>query len=137
MEIQINNSKPVVATLGRLLLASLFLLSGFGKIADPAGTMGYISSVGLPFPHLTYAIALAVEIAGGLALVVGFQTRAVALVVAVYSVVAAVAFHRNFADLNQMVHFLKNIAIAGGLLQVIAFGAGALSIDARRSSSAK
>jgi len=137
VEIQINNSKPVVATLGRLLLASLFLLSGFGKIADPAGTMGYISSVGLPFPHLTYAIALAVEIAGGLALVVGFQTRAVALVVAVYSVVAAVAFHRNFADLNQMVHFLKNIAIAGGLLQVIAFGAGALSIDARRSSSAK
>jgi len=132
-----NNSKPVVATLGRLLLASLFLLSGFGKIADPAGTMGYISSVGLPFPHLTYAIALAVEIAGGLALVVGFHTRAVALVVAVYSVVAAVAFHRNFADLNQMVHFLKNIAIAGGLLQVIAFGAGALSIDARRSSSAK
>jgi len=132
-----NNSKPVVATLGRLLLASLFLLSGFGKIADPAGTMGYISSVGLPFPHLTYAIALAVEIAGGLALVVGFQTRAVALVVAVYSVVAAVAFHRNLTDLNQMVHFLKNIAIAGGLLQVIAFGAGAISVDARRSSSAK
>jgi len=132
-----NNSKPVVATLGRLLLASLFLLSGFGKIADPAGTMGYISSVGLPFPQLAYAIALAVEIAGGLALVVGFQTRAVALVIAVYSVVAAVAFHRNLTDLNQMVHFLKNIAIAGGLLQVIAFGAGAISVDARRSSSAK
>ena len=116
---------------GRLLLAILFLLSGLSKLAAPGATIGYISMVGLPLPQLGYALALLVEVGGGLLLVVGFQTRIVALVLAVFTVVTALVFHNDFADQNQMIHFLKNIAITGGLLQVASFGAGAFSLDAR------
>jgi putative oxidoreductase len=121
---------PVV---GRILIAVLFLLAGFGKIGGAAydGTVGYIASVGLPFPALGYVIALIVEIGGGLLLLVGFQTRIVSLILAGFTLVTAVAFHNNFADQNQMIHFLKNLAVAGGLLQVFAFGAGRFSIDNR------
>jgi putative oxidoreductase len=131
----LNFSHPSVAAFGRLLLATIFLLSGLGKLADPSGTIGYINSAGLPLPQLGYVLALVVEIGGGLLLIVGFQTRWVALVLAGFTVVAALAFHRAFADQNQMIHFLKNLAVSGGLLQVVAFGAGSFSIDARRSAS--
>jgi len=116
---------------GRLLLAILFLLSGLSKIAAPDVTIGYIGMVGLPAPQLGYLVALVVEVGGGLLLVTGFQTRIVALVLAVFTVVTALVFHHDFADQNQMIHFLKNIAIAGGLLQVASFGAGSFSLDAR------
>ena len=116
---------------GRLLLAILFLLSGLSKIAAPDATIGYIGMVGLPVPQLGYLIALIVEIGGGLLLVAGFQTRIVALALAVFTLVGALAFHNDFADQNQMIHFLKNIAITGGLLQVASFGAGSFSLDAR------
>jgi putative oxidoreductase len=115
---------------GRLLLAILFLLSGISKIAAPGAIIGYIGAVGLPAPQFAYAVALVVEIGGGLLLVAGFQTRIVALVLAVFTVVAALAFHHDFADQNQMIHFLKNIAITGGLIQVASFGAGGFSLDA-------
>ena len=122
-----------MAATGRVLLAAIFLISGFGKLADPAGTQGYIAAAGLPLPILAYLAAVAVEVGGGLLLIVGYQTRLVALALAVFSVVAAFGFHHNFADMNQMIHFLKNIAMAGGLLQVVAFGAGAFSLDALRA----
>jgi putative oxidoreductase len=76
--------------------------------------------------------AIIVELGGGLALVVGFRTRFVAAVLAAFSIAAALSFHTNFADQNQMIHFLKNVMITGGLLQIVAFGAGALSIDNRK-----
>ncbi|QEI05839.1 DoxX family protein [Pigmentiphaga aceris] len=120
---------PLIA---RLMLAAIFIVSGAGKIAEPAGTLGYITSVGLPVPMLAYIAALAVEIVGGLLLVVGYRTRVVAAVLAVFSVISALAFHHALGDQNQLFHFLKNIALAGGLLQVVAFGAGTLSLDARR-----
>jgi putative oxidoreductase len=123
-----------LAAAGRVLIAVLFLLSGLSKIAAPAMTQGYIASVGLPFPALSYLMSIVVEIGGGLLLLVGYQVRIVALIVAAFTVAAALAFHRDFADQNQMIHFLKNIAITGGLLQVAAFGAGSLSLDARRAS---
>ena len=129
----LNSATPYVATLGRLLLAAIFLLSGFGKLTAAAGTIGYIQSAGLPAPTLAYAIAVIVELGGGLLLVAGYQTRIVAGVMAVFTLATAFAFHSNFGDQNQMIHFLKNIAITGGLLQVVAFGAGALSLDARRT----
>lgn len=119
---------PVV---GRILIAVLFLLAGFGKISAYDGTVGYIASVGLPFPALGYVIALIVEIGGGLLLLVGYQTRIAAIALAGFSIVSALAFHNNFGDQNQMIHFLKNLAVAGGLLQVFAFGAGRYSIDNR------
>ena len=117
--------------LGRVLLAVLFVMSGIGKLTDPAGTIGYIQSAGLPLPNIAYGVALTVELLGGILLIVGYRTRLVALILAVFTVAAAIGFHNHFADQNQMIHFMKNIAITGGLLQVVAFGAGAFSLDSR------
>ena len=127
-----NSSLPVA---GRLLLAAIFLISGAGKLAAPAMTIGYIGSMGLPFPTLGYAIALLVELGGGLLLVLGFQTRLVALALAAFAIVTGLVFHHAIADQNQLIHLLKNFAIAGGLLQVAAFGAGAFSLDERKLST--
>jgi putative oxidoreductase len=88
-----------------------------------------ISGVGLPFPPLAFAVAVAVELGGGLLLILGYHVRPVALALAVFSLATAISFHSNFADQNQMIHFLKNVMMAGGLLQITAFGAGAISIE--------
>ena len=117
--------------LGRVFLAVLFVMSGIGKLTDPAGTIGYIQSAGLPLPNIAYGIALTVELLGGILLIVGYRTQLVALILAVFTIAAAIGFHNHFADQNQMIHFMKNIAITGGLLQVVAFGAGAFSLDSR------
>ncbi|MEP9379095.1 DoxX family protein [Aquabacter sp. CN5-332] len=124
------------AALGRLLLALLFVLSGLGKIAAPGATQAYIAAVGLPLPWVVYGIAVVVEVGFGAALLVGFQARVAAAGLAVFTLAAAVLFHSNLADQNTFIHFVKNIAITGGLLQVVAFGAGALSLDARRLRTA-
>jgi len=120
------------AAFGRLMIATVFVLSGLGKIAAPAVTQAYIASTGLPLPIAGYLIAIAVEVGGGLLLAAGYRTTFVASGMAVFTLATAVFFHNNFADQNQMIHFLKNIVIAGGLFQVAAFGAGSLSIDALR-----
>ena len=120
------------AAIGRLMIAILFLLSGVGKIAAPAMTQAYIASSGLPLPIAGYIVAVVVEVAGGLLLAVGYRTTLVATGMAVFTLATAVFFHNNFADQNQMIHFLKNIAIAGGLFQVAAFGAGSISLDGLR-----
>jgi len=126
-----------LAASGRFLIAALFLLSGVAKIAAPAMIEGYIASAGLPAPLLGYLIAIIVEVGGGLLLLVGFQTRIVALILAGFALAAALAFHNKFSDPNEMIHFLKDIAIIGGLLQVAAFGPGSVSLDARRLSLAR
>jgi putative oxidoreductase len=118
---------------GRLLIGLPFAMSGLGKLGAYAGTTALISSAGLPLPPLAFAVAVAVELGGGLLLIAGYQARAVGLALAVFSIATAVAFHSNFADQNQMIHFLKNVMMAGGLLQIAAFGAGALSLDNRAS----
>ncbi|HEX7920812.1 MAG TPA: DoxX family protein [Bradyrhizobium sp.] len=116
---------------GRLLIGLPFAMSGLGKLGAYAATTGLISAAGLPFPPLAFAVAVIVELGGGLLLIAGYQARAVGLALAVFSIATAVAFHSNFADQNQMIHFLKNVMMAGGLLQIAAFGAGALSLDNR------
>jgi putative oxidoreductase len=121
--------------LGRLLIALIFILSGLSKIAAPASTIAYIQSAGAPFAPAAFAVAAIVELIGGLALLVGFQTRLVAAALAIFTLAAALLFHNNMADQNQMIHFMKNLAITGGLLQVVAFGAGAFSLDDRRKSA--
>jgi len=125
----------LLAAVGRLLIALIFIASGLGKIAAPAATQGYIASVGLPLPMVSYLIAVLVELAGGIVILIGYQARVTGLVLAAFTLATAVIFHTNFADQNQMIHFLKNIAISGGLLQVAAFGAGALSLDGWRFRS--
>jgi putative oxidoreductase len=117
---------------GRLLMSAIFLVSGVGKLAAPAATLATIEAAGLPLPPVSYAAATLAEVVGGLLLIAGYRTRLVALVLAVFAVATAVTFHAAFGDKNQMFHFLKNLAMAGGLLQVVAFGAGPFSLDARR-----
>lgn len=126
-------SNKVVPLLGRILLGAPFLMSGLSKLGAYAGTVGYIAAVGLPAPSLAYLVAVAIEVGGGLLLLSGYKVRPAALAMAVFSLVTAFFFHRNFGDQNQMIHFLKNVMIAGGLLQIVAFGAGAFSLDARRA----
>ena len=122
--------------LGRILLGAPFLMSGLGKLGAYAATVGYITAVGLPLPPLAYIVSVVIEIGGGLLLLSGYRVRFASLVLAVFSVAAAIFFHRNFADQNQMIHFLKNVMMAGGLLQITYFGAGAFSLDARSERSA-
>ncbi|AOR79447.1 DoxX family protein [Novosphingobium resinovorum] len=107
---------------GRVLIAAIFIISGLSKIADPAGSMAYIASVGLPLPAVALAGAILVEVVGGALLISGYKVRAVATVIALFSLATAAFFHNNLADQNQFIHFFKNIAIAGGLLQIVAFG---------------
>jgi putative oxidoreductase len=124
-----------IAALGRILLASLFLMSGISKLGAAAATMAYIASAGLPSAGVVYALSLVVEIGAGLLLLIGFQARLAAAVLALFTIAAAFLFHNNFADQNQIIHFLKNFAIAGGLLQIAAVGAGRLSLDGRRAAN--
>ena len=121
---------------GRLLIGLPFAMSGLAKVAAYGQTTQMIGAVGLPFPALAFAVAVAVELGGGLLLIAGLRARPVAIALALFSLAAAAFFHANFADQNQMIHFLKNVMVAGGLLQIAAFGAGAFSIDNRRASVA-
>ncbi|WP_232495880.1 DoxX family protein [Novosphingobium kaempferiae] len=117
-----NSLEAWLPVVGRVLIAAIFILSGISKITDPASAMAYISSVGLPLPAVALAAAIVVELVGGALLIVGYRVRTVAVVIALFSVATAVFFHNNLADQNQFIHFFKNIAIAGGLLQIVAFG---------------
>jgi len=131
-----QTNTAILPLTGRILMAAIFVLSGINKIANPAGTIGYISAMGLPFPELGLALAIGIEVIGGLLLVAGLYTRPVALALAAFSVATGLIFHSAFADQNQMIHLMKNFAMAGGLLQIAAFGAGSLSLDARRGAAA-
>ena len=115
---------PVI---GRVMLAHIFLLAGINKISGYAGTQGYMDSMGVPGSLLPLVIL--VEIAGGLALIVGWKTRWAALGLAGFTIIAAFLFHFNLADRMQSILFMKNISISGGLLLLAAYGAGAFSLD--------
>ena len=118
-----------LAFIGRILIGLPFAMSGLSKLAAYGPTTAMIAAAGLPAPPLAFAVAVAVELGGGMLLVLGYRARLAALALAVFSLAAAVSFHSNFADQNQMIHFLKNGMLAGGLLQSVAFGAGAISIE--------
>lgn len=123
----------IVPAVGRLMISTLFILAGLSKLAAPAMTIGYIQSVGLPLPSVAFALAAFVELAGGITLLLGYRTRIVASVMFLFTLATAVFFHNHFGDQNQFIHFFKNVAIAGGLLNVIAFGGGRVSLDGRRA----
>ena len=128
-----SSTQPgIVPLVGRILIAAIFLLSGLSKLAAPAGTIAYIQAAGLPLPQAGYALAVVTELGAGLLLVLGYRTRIVAAWLAIFSLATAVAFHHNLADQNQFIHFFKNVAMTGGLLQLVAFGGGRLSIDGGR-----
>jgi putative oxidoreductase len=112
---------------GRVLLASLFLLSGLSKLGAYTATAGYMSAFGVPSALLPAVIAT--EVLGAIAIILGWQTRVVAGLLAIFSVLTAITFHTNFGDQMQMILFLKNVSIAGGFLLLVANGAGPLSVD--------
>lgn len=133
MSKSIQNSLTLI---GRLLFVALFLPAGIGKLTGFAGTVGYISSVGLPLPTLAAAAALVVEIVGSLALLAGYGTRVAALILAAFTLVASYFFHAYWSVPADQVFvtqllFFKNVAVVGGLLVLAAHGAGAFSLDAR------
>ncbi|BEV06885.1 DoxX family protein [Methylophilus glucosoxydans] len=118
-----------ISLLGRVLLSLVFIVSGVGKVLDPAGTLAYIESAHLPMPQLAYAVALVVELGLGFALLLGFRAQLAAAGIALFTFVTALVFHSNMADPLQVIMFLKNMTIVGGLLIVIAFGPGGYSVD--------
>ncbi len=124
-------SRNIADLAGRLLLAALFLVAGLGKLGAYAGTQAYMASKGVPGALLPLVIAL--ELGGGALILAGLWTRAAALALAAFSVLAAAIFHANFADQMQQILFLSDVAIAGGFLLLAANGAGAWSVDARRT----
>jgi putative oxidoreductase len=127
------SSASYLSFTGRLLIGLPLAMSGLGKLAAYGPTTAMIIAAGLPLPPLAYAVAVALELGGGLLLIAGYQVRPVAIALALFCIATALSFHNNFADKNQMIHFLKNVMMAGGLLQIAAFGAGALSLDHRLS----
>ena len=131
-----NSNSGVVPFVGRILVAAIFILSGLSKIGAPAATQGYITAMGLPAPMLAYIGSIAIELGGGLLLLAGYRTKLIAAALALFSIVTAFIFHHALADQNQMIHFLKNFAMAGGLLQFVAYGAGRISLDSRVASTA-
>lgn len=127
----VNTTMRFLPFAGRLLLGGIFLMSGLSKLPAYTGITTAISGAGLPFAPLGFAVAVIVEIGLGVLLLIGYRVRPVALGLVIWCFVTAIFFHRNFADQNMMIHFLKNLLIAGGLLQIVYFGAGPISLDAR------
>jgi putative oxidoreductase len=126
---------------GRLLIGLPFMASGLSKVANYAGTIALIESSKLPLPApLAYAGAIAVEVGCGLLMVLGYQTRAAATIFALFCLATAAFFHTKFSDPNQTFHFIKNLVMAGGLLQIVTYGTGAIGLDnwskSRRPSAA-
>jgi putative oxidoreductase len=124
-----NNLSKYAELGGRVFLAALFLLSGLGKLGAYTATAGYMASQGVSGWLLPLVIAT--EIGGGLAIALGWKTRVAAFLLAGFTLVSALIFHTHFADQNQMINFWKNVAIAGGFLQLVVNGAGPLSLDNR------
>ena len=133
-----QSNQSLAALLGRLFVAAVFVLSGINKVGNFSGTAAFMSSAGLPMAELLLVPTIAIEIICGLMLVLGWQTRFAALILLLFMIPVTLVFHNPWAATEaalaqqQMIHFLKNLAIMGGLLNLIAFGAGSYSIEARR-----
>lgn len=125
-----NTLQSLAAPLGRILLSLIFVQAGINKIVNYAGTQGYMESAGVPGALLPLVIA--VELAGGLAVILGWQARLAAFLLAGFSLLSGLLFHGNFADQMQMILFMKNVALAGGFLMIVSHGAGPFSIDGRK-----
>ena len=117
---------------GRVLLALMFVAAGYGKIGGYEGTQGYMEAMGVPGMLLPLVIVL--ELGGGLAIIAGWQTRIIAILLAGFCLVAAFIFHLDFADRMQSIMFMKNLSVAGGFLLLAAYGPGAFALDNRSAS---
>ncbi|HEY6630173.1 MAG TPA: DoxX family protein [Rhizobiaceae bacterium] len=127
-----GSTASVGILVGRILLSIMFIFAGYSKLTAIAGTAGWFASIGLPVPTVTAVVVGLVELVGGIAILVGYQTRLAALVLAAFTIAATLIAHTDLADQVQQLFFMKNLAVTGGFLVLAAAGAGALSIDARR-----
>ena len=130
-----NTTQNLADLLGRILIAAIFLISGIGKVSGYAGTQGYMEAMGVPGALLPLVIAL--EILAPIAIIVGYRARIAALLLAGFSIVSAVLFHNPAADPTQSIMFMKNLALGGGFLFLVARGTGGWSLDARREALVK
>ncbi len=121
-----KESPDIGALLARVLLSCVFLYSGIGKLLGPEATMAYIAQAGIPLPAMAYAAALFVEVVVAMAFLLGYQMRITAFVLLAFTFASALLFHADFGDKSQLISFLKNLAICGGLLQVLLSSPGAL-----------
>jgi putative oxidoreductase len=134
IETRSTDRADVLALVGRVLLASLFIPAGFAKLTAIGGTAAWFGSIGLPAPTVLAVLTGLLELFGGIAVLMGYQTRIAAIALAVFTLAATAVAHLNFADQMQMLLFQKNLAVTGGFLVLVAFGAGRLSLDARREA---
>jgi putative oxidoreductase len=125
--------QALAAPVGRLLIALIFFISGINKISGYEGTQGYMEAMGVPGGLLPLVIVT--EIVLGLAVIVGYRTRLAALGLAGFTLLSGILFHGNFDDQMQMIMFMKNLAITGGFLFLVAHGAGAWSLDNRLANN--
>jgi putative oxidoreductase len=134
-EITMNQSILTAATqmTGRVLMSAIFLMAGISKLGSYAATQGYMESMGVPGILLPLVILL--ELGGGLTVLLGWQTRISAFLLAGFCIVSALIFHASFGDQMQSILFMKNMAMAGGFLFLVTGGAGAWSLDARRQAN--
>jgi putative oxidoreductase len=130
----VRNIIPLIA---RIFLSAIFLKSALGKIMDPAGTQQFMASYGMPFTGLFLIGAIVLELAGGLSVLIGYKARWGAALLVIFLIPTTLIFHTKFSDAVQMIMFMKNLAIVGGLLMVAYFGAGPVSLDARSASHEK
>ena len=127
-----GNLQNLALLVGRILIAVMLLIAAYNKFKGYDGSIAYFTRLGIPMPSIAAPVVEAFELIVAVLLIVGYQTRCSAIAVAIFVVVAALFAHTNFGDGNQLNHFLKNMAIAGGCLALFAAGAGAYSLDARR-----
>jgi putative oxidoreductase len=120
---------PALPLIGRILLTLLFFVAGYNKLMNVAGTAGYFGKIGLPMPDLLVWLVIATELVGGLLILIGWKTRVVAWVMAIFTVATAVIGHKFWVDPSQATQFLKNLGIAGGFLMLAYAGPGRLSAD--------
>ncbi|MGB9368111.1 MAG: DoxX family protein [Xanthobacteraceae bacterium] len=132
IERKLSTYNDIALLLARILIAILFLIASYNKFKGLGGSTAYFTKLGVPAPSVAAPLAAAFELAAGILLLVGFKTRLVALAIGVFVIIAALLAHTNFADGNQLNHFLKNFAIVGGCLALFVTGAGAYSMDAKR-----
>ncbi|MBZ9604529.1 DoxX family protein [Phyllobacterium chamaecytisi] len=126
------SNNALVTLISRILLSILFIPAGFGKLSNIGGTAGFFAGLGLPVPTVTAVVVGLIELLGGLAILIGFKTRYAAILLGIFAIASALVAHLVPWDQANQINFFKNLAIAGGFFVLAQYGAGALSVDAKR-----
>jgi putative oxidoreductase len=127
-----DNARDIIPLVARILLSAIYLVSGVNKILNPAGTQEYMAASGMFLTGLFLGVAIAIELGGGLSLLLGYKTRTGAAALVIFLIAATLIFHTNLADPLQQLMFLKNLGLLGGLLLVMQYGPGRISLDRTR-----